>query len=125
MKDRLTARGPNVKDPARLPSLQAMRLPDSQTQRAFEALREWVEVRLGSRGDAYEKAVTLREFEQVIEPIQKYVAKLGSFQGTVNTLRPDLAEALPTDVVNGGFVGLTDGTLYYGVKGVWRRVSLV
>ena len=122
--NRLTNRGANANQPARLPSLQTARVADPQVQRALESLREWVEVRLGSRGDAFERALTLREFEQVLSPIQEYLRKLGNFDGSLTTLRPAFAQKLPTDITNGGFVMLETGELYFGVKGVWKQVTL-
>ena len=46
-RNRLTDRGANAKAPAKLPALAAARCDDPSAQRAIEALREWVEVRLG------------------------------------------------------------------------------
>jgi hypothetical protein len=59
----LSRRGPGAATPARLPGLQASRIADPATRSAVEALREWVEVRLGSRGDKFERAVTFRDLE--------------------------------------------------------------
>ena len=59
----LTDRGANATTAARLPSLQAARAQDPNVQRSLEAIREWVEVRLGARGDRYERAVTFRDFD--------------------------------------------------------------
>jgi hypothetical protein len=122
---RLSNRGANANQPAKLPGLQGLRVDDPQVQRAVEALREWVEVRLGSRGDKYEKAVTLREFEQETNPLKTKVEALGAFDGRIETLRSQEAETLPSAVVNGAFVALTDGRLFIGLNGRWRQITLV
>lgn len=121
--NRLTARGANAKAPAKLPALAAARCEDPNAQRAIEALREWVEVRLGSRGDAFEKALTMREFEQRLKPITDRLAGLGDFDGGIESLKSTPAP-LPTGVVNGSFVETTDGKLYYGMGGAWKQVTL-
>lgn len=59
----LSRRGPNANAAAKLPGIQTSRVHDPAVRQALEALREWVEVRLGSRGDKYERAVTLRDLE--------------------------------------------------------------
>lgn len=124
--NRLSDRGANANAPAKLPGLQAVRAGATTQElgRAVEVLREWVEVRLGSRGDKYEKAVTLREFEQQIAPIQKVIDSLGGFDGRVETLRATEVEQLPGGVSNGAFVSLKDGRLFYGLNGRWREVQL-
>jgi hypothetical protein len=122
--NRLTNRGANANLPARLPSLQTARVADPQVQRALESLREWVEVRLGARGDRFERAMTMREFEQIVGPIQTYLRTLGRFDGTLTTLRPAFTDTLPTEVSNGGFAMLESGDLYFGVKGAWKKVTL-
>lgn len=65
----LTRRGPNANAPARLPALMSARTSDPQLNDAIEKLREWIEVRLGSRGDRWEKAVTFRDWDPVIEGV--------------------------------------------------------
>lgn len=80
---RLTNRGPYANQPVKLPSLQAARAQDPNAQRALEALREWVEVRLGSRGDFWERAVTQRDMEQAIEVLRTRLAALEAAAGVV------------------------------------------
>lgn len=122
---RLTNRGANANQPARLPGLQAMRLADPQAQKAFEAIREWLEVRLGSRGDAFERAVTTRDLEQRLKPIEDFIKRMGDFDGGIESLESTELDALPTEVRNGGFVALKSGKLYIGLGGRWREVELV
>lgn len=69
MATNLTRRGPNAAAPARLPGLQTARVADPNVRQALEALREWVEVRLGSRGDAFERAVTHREYDPQVSDL--------------------------------------------------------
>lgn len=89
----LTRRGPNANAPARLPSLMSARTADVELNKAIEALREWIEVRLGSRGDRWEKAVTFRDWDPVIEGI---LARLVALEqaGTTTTTTDGSAEAL-------------------------------
>lgn len=109
----------------RLPALQALRLQDPQAQKAIEALREHVEVRLGNRGDPYEKAVTLREFEQRLAETFAKIGALGSFNGTLETLRATPLAALPETVSLGAFVLLDNGDLYVGATAsAWKKVTL-
>lgn len=122
---RLTNRGANANQAARLPGLQGMRLADPQAQRAFEALREWVEVRLGARGDAFERAVTLRDLEKRLKPIEDFMAMLAGFNGGIESLKSTELDALPPQVRNGGFIALKSGKLYVGIAGQWREVTLV
>lgn len=121
---RLTQRGPNATSPAKLPGLQAIRLDDPQVQKAFEALREWVEVRLGSRGDIYEKAVTLREFEQRLEDVFSKVAELAAFNGQIESLQATERAALPSIAAKGSFVLLDNGELHFGDGKTWRKFTL-
>lgn len=65
----LTRRGPYANAPARLPGIQTARISDLNTRQAMESLREWVEVRLGARGDRFERAVTFRDFDYQIESL--------------------------------------------------------
>lgn len=120
----LTRRGPNATPGAQLPGLQGMRLADPQAQKAFEALREWVEVRLGSRGDKYEKAVTRREFEQLLADVFSKVKVLDDFNGDAATLRGVPLDALPTTVTLGAFIPLKTGDLYYGTAAGWKQLTL-
>lgn len=65
----LTRRGATANAPAKLPALQTSRIVDPNIRQAVDALREWVEVRLGARGDYYERAVTFRDLDPQIEDI--------------------------------------------------------
>lgn len=49
--------------PARLPSINVPLGADPQVRQALEAIKERLEVREGSRGNPYERAVTLRDLE--------------------------------------------------------------
>ena len=120
----LTQRGPNATTPAKLPGLQALRLQDPQAHKAVEALREWVEVRLGSRGDKYEKAVTLREFDKLLAPVRDKLAELKDFNGDINTLRTTKLNDLPAVITAGAFVLLATGDLYFGTDSAWKKVTL-
>lgn len=121
---RLTDRGANANQAARLPGLHGMRLSDPQAQRAFESLREWVEVRLGARGDAFERAVTLRDLEKRLKPIEDFMALLAGFNGSIESLKSTELDGLPAQVRNGGFIALKSGKLYVGLGGQWREVTL-
>lgn len=68
---RLTDRGPYANRPVKLASLQAARAQDPNVQKALEAIREWLEVRLGARGDLYERAVTFRDLALELEELEK------------------------------------------------------
>ncbi len=124
-QNRLTARGANANQGAKLPGLQAVR-PSSPELKpitdAIEGLREWVEVSLGSRGDVFEKRITLREFDQRVKPLEAAVA--AAFDGRMERLSAEAVEALPTTVVNGAFVQTKAGTLHHGIGGAWRQVTL-
>lgn len=76
MTDSLTRRGPNANRPVRLPGLQTSRVADPNVRQALNALREWVEVRLGSRGDAFERAVTTRELTQLLDVLSARIEAL-------------------------------------------------
>lgn len=84
----LTQRGPNANAPAKLPSLQAARAQDPNVQKALEALREWVEVRLGSRGDRFERAVTFRDLVSELDALKKELATAAS-EASSTTTRTD------------------------------------
>jgi hypothetical protein len=123
--NRLTARGANANQAAKLPGLQALRTTSPELRpivEAIESLREWVEVSLGSRGDAFEKRITLREFEQRVKPIEAELAKV--FDGRVEGLTAVALDALPTTATNGAFVQLKNGELHHGIGGVWKKVTL-
>lgn len=65
----LTNRGPNATQPARLPALESARFDDARLNRFANAVREILEVRLGARGDFYERAVTHRDLVPQIDAI--------------------------------------------------------
>lgn len=67
----LSRRGPGANTPAKLPGIQTSRVEDPATRQAMEALREWVEVRLGSRGDKWERAVTERRLQEVLAELKR------------------------------------------------------
>jgi hypothetical protein len=81
----LTRRGPYANLPARLPGIQTARITDANVRQAVESLREWVEVRLGARGDRFERAVTFRDFDNQLELLQRNIdaieATLRSYTG--------------------------------------------
>lgn len=110
--------------PTKLPQLQTARVADPQVQKALEALREWVEVRLGARGDVEERAVTLREYNRLTADVAAKVSALGDFDGDIATLRARQLAALPQDVRPGAFVTLTNDELYFGTPGGWKKVTL-
>jgi hypothetical protein len=82
----LTQRGPNATAPARLPGIQTSRVEDPNTRQALEALREWVEVRLGSRGDFWERALTHREYKLDMDALRLLTDEL---QRQINALLAD------------------------------------
>ena len=93
----LSGRGPTASKAARLPALQGARAADPNAQRALEALREWVEVRLGARGDVWERAVTFRDLTaELLEPLRRLEA---------------LENAAATNVSAGGSSGGTRGSI--------------
>jgi hypothetical protein len=51
--------------PAKLPALPTVRVQDPSLQRFIDAVRESLEVRAGSRGDKFERSVTLRDLVQL------------------------------------------------------------
>lgn len=110
--------------PVKLPQLQTARVEDPQVQKALEALREWVEVRLGSRGDEAERALTLREYNRLTENIAAKVNQLRDFNGDIATLRATPLDAIPTEVIEGAFVTLTTNELYFGTAAGWKKVTL-
>jgi hypothetical protein len=117
----LSNRGPYAAPGAKLPALQAARIADPETNKAIEALREWVEVRLGSRGDKYEKAVTLREFERLLADVFAKVDQLSAFDGTLSALEVEPVSAVPTDLRK-GFTQVGDD-LYYCNGKTWKKVT--
>lgn len=103
----LTRRGASANNPAKLPALMAGRAQDPHVQRSLEVIREWLEVRLGSRGDRFERAVTFRDLDAALATIEARLdalavtaaaapagsgegedgsAALASLQSTVSTL---------------------------------------
>jgi hypothetical protein len=66
----LTTLGARANPPARLPAMPTVRVDDPQMQRFVNAVAEWIEVRSGSRGDGYERAITLRDLVDfgVVDP---------------------------------------------------------
>lgn len=123
MKNRLSTLGSSAKAPAKLPSLQSARVDDPQVQKAIESIREWLEVRLGSRGDPYERAVTVRDLDQALKPLEDALNALGSFDGTIDTLRTVTSSQLPA-IRQGAFCQVGDD-LYYCNGKSWRKVTLV
>lgn len=64
MATNLTRRGARANNPALLPALpDEQGIADAALRMRFQLIREWLEVRLGARGDFYERAVTHRELE--------------------------------------------------------------
>lgn len=81
----LSQRGPNATTPAKMPGIQTSRVADPSTRQALEALREWVEVRLGSRGDKWERAVTERRLEERLTQLQKDAPTTSTTSRTITT----------------------------------------
>ena len=112
MATNLTGRGPNATTRAKLPALTAPRLDDPQVQRALDSIREWLEVRLGARGDYYERAVTFRDLEQQLDALRTSLAStstsstastdLSSVVALIAQLRADMdqADATLTSAIN-------------------------
>ncbi|TXH55299.1 MAG: hypothetical protein E6Q97_09075 [Desulfurellales bacterium] len=101
----LTQRGPNANASARLPSLQAARAQDPNVQKALEALREWVEVRLGSRGDRFERAVTFRDLDSELNALRAELEEAiadasGSTSTATSTGTPDADLAAVQTTIN-------------------------
>lgn len=123
---RLSTRGPNAKLPAKLPALQAVRSNASAAEvaQAIERLREWVEARLGTRGDPAERAATMRDLAQQMEPIQAFIEKLRDFDGSAETLRATPVAALPDAVKVGSLLFLSDGSVIAGTAAGWKKLTL-
>lgn len=119
---RLAAKGANAKAPAKLPALQASRAGDPDVQKSLEAVREWLEVRLGSRGDPYERAVTLRDLDQALAPLRDALDAFGLFNGTIETLSSVALTQLP-ELRQGAFAQLGDD-LYWCNGKAWKKVTL-
>ena len=95
MATNLTARGARANTAARLPALPASTAVDPARRQWEEMVREWLEVRLGARGDFYERAVTHRELKDQLDRIQtatsadeldKLVSQVALLRGQVNAL---------------------------------------
>lgn len=69
MATNLTQRGRTGNNPALLPALPASTATDPVRRQWEEMVREWLEVRLGARGDFFERAVTHRELRQQLDEL--------------------------------------------------------
>lgn len=114
--------GANSKAPALLPALQASRAADPDVRKSIEAIREWLEVRLGSRGDDYERAVTLRDLDQALAPIRDLLDSYGDFSGTLDFLTLTNITKLPA-LRDGAFARVND-ELYWCNGKAWKKVTL-
>lgn len=81
--------------PARLPALAASRAADPDVRRSLETIREWLEVRSGSRGDPLERAVTERDLQQSLLSI---VSRLEALEGTSASSDSEAIAALESAV---------------------------
>ena len=101
-----TSRGPNAATSAKLPGIQASRIDDIPTRQAIEALREWVEVRLGARGDPFERAVTKRE---LLSELDKFKATLGAAAtSSTTTVQSTSQAAVDLTAINRQITDLQD-----------------
>ncbi len=92
----LSRRGPYANQPAKLPGIQAERISDGPTREAIAALREWVEVRLGARGDKFERAVTERDLQPRLDALKtELLARIAEVEGSITeaTAAPAAAPA--------------------------------
>ena len=109
---------------ASTPGLQASRAADPDVRQALDALREFVEVKLGTRGDPQQRDVTARDLEQALTDLLKKLAELKDFTGDIRTLRTTSIDGLPSTIRQGGFVEVK-GELYYGTSdNKWKKVTL-
>lgn len=92
----LSQRGPNANAPAKLPGIQTSRISDANTRQAVDALREWVEVRLGSRGDAFERAVTQRDLSTLVDRIVALESLVGATDTTASSVSATVVADLST-----------------------------
>ena len=115
--------GPYATAAARMPSLQTGRVADPQVQKALEAIREWLEVRLGARGDRNERAATVRDLQQELKPLRDLLDGLEGFDGRISSLRADVVEALPKEIRPGSFQVVGDA-LYVCTATRWQQVQL-
>lgn len=114
----LTQRGARASAPARLPALPASTASDPQRRAFEEAVREWLEVRMGGRGDFFERAVTFRDLVPQVEELTNRLesletarstdnsATVASLQAQVNSLQiavRNLASALQAEADNARF----------------------
>lgn len=97
----LTQRGRNANNAARLPALASQtQVTDVALRNFLEGVREYLEVRLGSRGDYFERAVTFRDLDPLIAELDarlNALEALGSstfdpsdLQRQINQLRADI-----------------------------------
>lgn len=94
MATNLTRRGASANNPARLPALPAaQQVADPVARDLFELIREWLEVRLGARGDFYERAVTHRELKAQLDQLQTTTdsAEVARLLAQLNLLRGQVA----------------------------------
>lgn len=128
MATNLTRRGASANNPARLPALPAaQQVVDPAARNLFELIREWLEVRLGARGDFYERAVTHRELKAQIDQLQaagdstdetRLLAQLNLLRGQLAavTRQVSLLQTLITNTVNDSSSEVNN--LYTQLRGV-------
>lgn len=88
MATNLTARGARANTAARLPALPAaQQVTDPVARNLFELIREWLEVRLGARGDFYERAVTHRELREQLDLVDTDDAETARLRAQLAQLR--------------------------------------
>lgn len=94
MATNLTRRGASANNAARLPALPASTAADPSRRQWEELVREWLEVRLGARGDFFERAVTHRELREQLDALvagSDSAAEIARLQALINALRSQLA----------------------------------
>ena len=138
----LSRRGPGATSPAKLPGVQTSRVTDANTRQALDALREWVEVRLGSRGDKFERSATLRDLESVITRVTALEVASASVTVGVNTsdgaategatgtadstaVANDLVRLTQTVTTKFGALAGVDATLRNDLTAVITRIALL
>ena len=141
----LTRRGANATTPARLPGIQTSRIEDPNVRQAIDAMRESIEVRLGARGDRFERAVTFREFDPQVAEVGRRLlaleqalqlstgstdavtASAASSATSLATLRNDLSQAIAdykrTDTAIQKLLGEERAALDGGLSGVRLLIS--
>lgn len=92
----LTSRGPTGNNAALLPALPVSTATDPSLRQWQESVREWLEVRLGARGDFFERAVTFRDYQPQITSILRRLDALeedstGSVEDCCKALRLQIA----------------------------------